>query len=157
MEMKALVIAGLVIAQIGFASQPAAAAELVGAAARDSHREGAFLGGRLRLQLGGGEQRPIRAGLALAPVRQSRDLEGAVRTRFGEGFEFGLGNKGKPTLTLVGQRLDHLTLARSGEGPSGRRQAVSGVGWVAIGVGVAAVVLVLWVACLKDNGCIGSE
>ncbi|HEX2764604.1 MAG TPA: hypothetical protein VHM92_12285 [Allosphingosinicella sp.] len=156
--METLLMASLIAAQIGLATQPAAAAELVGARGTDSQREGAFLGARVRLRLGGENAEPVRAALTLAPLQQWRGLDGSVRTRFGEGFELGVGDKGKPALSLAGQRVDRLMLGRSGQAPEGRKQGVSDLGWVAIGIGaVVVIVLALAVACTNDDDCIGSE
>lgn len=156
--MKSLVMVSLIAAQIGLAAQPASAAELVGPRGVESQREGAFLGARMRLKLGGGDEKTVRAGLALAPLQQSRGFDGSIRTRFGEGFELGLGDKGRPALSLAGQPVDQLMLGRSGKDPTGRRQGVSDLAWVAIGVGaVVVIVLALGVACTSDNDCIGSE
>lgn len=156
--MKSLVMASLIAAQIGLVAQPAGAADLVGVRGSDSQREGAFLGARMRLKLGGGAEKRLRAGLALAPLQQTRGLDGSVRTRFGDGFELGLADKGKPTFSLAGRPVDRLMLGRSGEAPGGQRQGVSDIAWVAIGVGaVVVIVLALAVACTSDDDCIPSE
>jgi hypothetical protein len=156
--MKTVLMASLIAAQIGLAAQPATAADLVGPRGTESQREGAFLGARMRLKLGGGDDKAVRAGLALAPLQQSRAIDGTLRTRLGEGFELGLGDRGKPALSLAGQPVDQLMLGRSGKDPSGRRQGVSDLAWVAIGIGaVVLIVLALGVACTSDNDCIPSE
>lgn len=48
--------------------------------------------------------------------------------------------------------------AQGRTGPDGRKLGVSTLGWIAIGVGVAAVIVVSAAAiCFSDSDCVGSE
>ena len=133
--MKKLTMAALVAAQLAAAAQPALAAEL-----NDGRTQqmGAFGGVRLRVALDGrvGERR-IRAGLALAPTMHSRDLNGNVRMRMGEGVELGLNGDDRVRLSLGGTPVSRIVHGPAG--PDGRRVGVSTLGWVAIGAGVVLV------------------
>ena len=153
--MKRLTIAALVAAQIATAAQPAMAAELIEERGATAQRQGAFAGARLRIPLDGGKARKARAGLTLAPMVQGRQADGSLRTRFGEGLELRLAGEAKPRLALGGRSLAQLTEGRTG--PDGRKTGISTIGWVAIGVGVAVVVVfALGVACQETN-CTNSD
>ena len=130
--MKKIMIAALLASQ----TAPAVAAGF--APARETEA-GAFAGLRLRLPLDGAEpQRRIRAGLAVAPAMQTRDLQGDRRTVVGEGLELGVVGGGPVDLSIAGTPVSRLVAG--GETPDGRRAGVSTVGWVAIGVGTVLVV-----------------
>jgi hypothetical protein len=135
--MKIMVGAALVAAQI-LAAGPARAAELPGDPAARTGRFGTFAGARLRLALGGGQERRLRGGLAVAPIQQSRLPSGAERTRFGEGVEFGFAGHDKLRLSLAGTPVSQL--AQGGKGPGGAKVGISTIGWVGIGLGTVAVV-----------------
>lgn len=149
--MKILTIAALVAAQLVATAQPALAAELSDSCTQEM---GAFGGVRLRLPLDGrvGEQR-IRAGLAVAPTLHSRDLRGNSRMHIGEGLELGLNGDDRVRLSLAGTPVSRI--AQGPAGPEGRRAGVSPIGWVAIGVGVAAVAAATWfvIAINDDDRC----
>jgi len=152
--VKKLMIAALVATQLLSAPQPAAAADLV---ERDSTQMGAFAGARLRVPLGGArEERHIRAGLTLAPTIRAQYADGASRLRFGEGLELGVTGRQPLRLSLAGTPINRL--GQGGRGPDGQRLGVSTIGWIAIGVG-AAVVIVIGAAaiCAADHDCIPSE
>ena len=154
--MKTMLMAALVAAQIAGSSQSAFAAELEPAGA--VQRQGAFAGARLRIPLGSSKAQKPRIGLTVAPLRQSQGADGRIRTGFGQGLELGLGETGKPALSLAGQRVDRLMLGPAGKAPEGQRAGVSTLGWVAIGVGAVALVLVaLVLACDADDDCPPSE
>jgi hypothetical protein len=151
--MKTSIIAALLAAQITLSAQPAFAAELVREGASAPNQAAAFAGARLRVPLGGGREKP-QAGLALTSTLRS----GATgQLRFAKGAELGFSGSDAPLrLTLAGTPVSRLAPGRAG--PEGRKQGVSTLGWVAIGVG--AVVLVVVVAsaiCLSDDDCIPSE
>lgn len=151
--MKSLIIAALVAAQIAVAAQPAVAAELNREAGNMPNQVSAFAGARLRVPLGGRDAKP-QAGLALTSTLRS----GATgEIRFARGAELGFsGNETKLRLSLAGTPVSQL--AQGGQGPQGRKQGVSTIGWVAIGVGFVALVLVALVAaCSADNDCPPSE
>ncbi len=72
---------------------------------------GAFGGLRLRLPLGGpARERQARVVLTVAPTMHSIDSEGAVRSRTGEGLEFGFRSDGKRTFSFAGQELDRRAI-----------------------------------------------
>ncbi len=151
--MRTLTIAALLAAQITVAIQPAAAAELIRDGATMPSQASAFAGARLRMPIGGGREKP-QAGLALTSALRS----GATgELRFAKGAELGFtkGHSGA-RLTLAGTPVSQL--AQGGRGPEGRKQGVSTLGWVAIGVGFVAVVFVaLIAACSADDDCPPSE
>jgi len=152
--MKNLTIAALVAAQIPASAQPALAADLA------SHQEiqgGAFGGVRLRVPLGGrARDNRVRAGLAFAPTVSSRGQDGAVRTRIGEGLELGITGREPVRLSLAGMPVSRL--AQGGSGPDGGRLGISTLGWIAIGVGAAIVIVVGAAAiCVSDHDCLPSE
>jgi hypothetical protein len=109
-----------------------------------------FVGARLSLRLGPARTRRLHAGLTLAPMTQARQSDGSLRTRFGEGLEFGVSGDDKVGLSFA-------PLARLSEGkagPNGRKAGVSTIGWVAIGVGtVAVVVLGAYALCASETIC----
>ena len=137
--MKRLTMASLAAAQIMLAAQPAMAADLGDDRGASVQRNGAFAGARLRVPLGGPAGQKVRGGLTMAPVLQGRQADGSVRTRFGEGLELGFAGRDRPELSLGGRSFAQLTQGRTG--PDGRKLGVSTVAWVAIGVGVALVVV----------------
>ena len=153
--MKILTIAALVAAQLGLTAQPVFAADLGDERGTVSARQGAFAGARLRIPLDGTKARKAQAGLTVAPIVQGRRADGSIRTRFGEGMELRLSGEAKPQLALGGRPLSQIVEGRSG--PDGRKAGISTIGWVAIGVGVAALtVFVLFESCKNGDIC-GSE
>ena len=149
--MKTLVIASLVVAQALAAAQPVYAAELI---AREAPQMGAFAGARVRIPLGARAHRQLRAGLTIAPTMRARGGDGAIRTRFGEGFELGIAQDRRVALSFAGTRMDRIGLAPGGTTPGGRRAGVSTLGWVAIGVGTAVLVVAtagfIWLRDIQD-------
>jgi hypothetical protein len=155
--MKKLVVPALIAAQLLAAAQPAFAADLTDSAYRTSET-GMFTGLRLRVPLGGEAGRqPLRAGLAVAPTVQSRAMNGGeVRTRFGEGLEFGVNGRRSMTVSIAGTPVSRLV--QGPNAPEGEKAGVSTLGWVAIGVGaLVAVVLIAGAICFSDDDCIPSE
>ena len=135
--MKNFVLAGLVAAQTIVAAQPAAAASLQETAAVQS---GTFAGARIRLSLGGGqEHRKFRAGLTFAPTLRTQAISGETRMRFGEGIELGFAGQRPLALTLSGRPVSRM-LPGGNKSEDERRLGISTGGYVAIGVGVAALV-----------------
>jgi hypothetical protein len=152
--MKKLTIAALFAAQTLTAAQPVMAAGMVEAPDR---QVGAFAGFRLRVPLDGdARKRPIRAGLAVAPMLRTGNRDGEVRTRFGEGLELGIAGENPARLSLAGTPVSQI-----GQGQAGsrdRRLGVSTLGWVAIGVGALVVVVVAAGAiCLNDSDCLPDD
>ena len=152
--MRKFMITALLAAQLLAAAQPAMAADLTDTQAQHM---GAFAGLRLRVPLDPESRRqPIRVGLTVAPTLHTQSQSGEVRTRFGEGLEFGVNGREPLRLSFAGKPVSHLVQGKSG--PGGERTGVSTLGWVAIGVGaLAAVVLVAGAICLSDSDCIPSE
>jgi hypothetical protein len=155
--MKKIIIGALIASQIGLAAQPAFAADLTNDRSSMAQRQGAFAGARLRVPLGGDNSSKVRAGLTIAPLVQGRSSSGEIRTRLGEGLEFGIaGQARKPGLSIAGTPVSQLAQGKAG--PTGARKGVSTLGWVAIGVGVVLVSLVaITAACVSDTDCIPSE
>lgn len=135
--MKNYVLAGLVAAQSIAAPQPVAAA---GFEEMTTAQSGTFTGARIRLSLGGRQQdRKFRAGLTMAPTLRSQAISGETRTRFGEGLELGFSGKRPLTLSLGGRPVSSL-LPGGRKSEDEQRLGISTGGYVAIGVGVAALV-----------------
>jgi hypothetical protein len=118
---------GAAIAAQALAVGPAAAAELVEAAATMPPQRGAFAGAQLRVPLGRTADK-ARAGLAIAGLERSR-MTGAQR--MSQGLALGVDTAGKLQLAAGGRTLDR---------EEQRKMGVSTLGWVAIGVGAAVVV-----------------
>jgi hypothetical protein len=135
--MKIYVLAGLVVAQTFATAQPAAAASFQEPAIVQS---GTFAGARIRISLGGKQQdRKFHAGLTLAPTLRSQAITGETRTRIGEGLELGFTGKRPLTLSLAGRPVNRL-LPSDRKTDDEQRLGISTGGYVAIGVGVAALV-----------------
>ncbi len=150
--MKSVTMAALIATQIGIVAQPALAADLGDQRNSGAQRQGAFAGARLRVPLNGTGAGKVRAGLTVAPILQGRGADGSIRTRFGEGVELRFSGATKPELAFGGRSLAQLTEGRTG--PDGRKLGISTIGWVAIGVGVAAVtVLALGQLCADGEIC----
>jgi hypothetical protein len=137
--MKFLAIFGFVAAQLLASAQPVSAADLGDAGGSAVQRHGAFAGARLRVPLGGGKGEKIHAGLAVAPMVESRGSDGSIRTRFGEGMEFGVAGQEKAGLRLGGKSLAQLTQGR--QGPQGAKAGVSTLKGLAIVGGVVVLTL----------------
>jgi len=150
--MRKLMIAALLAGQVA-AAQPAAAADF--AEARQD-QAGAFAGFRLRLPLDGARrERQIRAGFTVAPTLQSRAIGGETRTRIGEGLELGITGRQPVRLLIAGRDSRRLGAAEDG---NGRHRGPSTLGWIAIGVGAAVVIVVgAAVLCASDHDCLPSE
>jgi len=136
--MKYLTMFALFAGQALAVAQPAMAADLGDNGATRTQRHGAFAGARLRVPLGGGRDEKVRAGLSVAPIAESRGSDGSVRTRFGEGMEFGIAGQEQAGLRIGGKSIAQLAQGRAG--PTGTRKGISTLGWIGIGVGTAIVV-----------------
>lgn len=150
--MKSMAIAALVAAQIMVSAQPAMAAGFGDDKAGASSQQAAFAGARLRVSLDGKGAKKARAGLTVAPVLHSRQADGSTKIRFGEGVEYGFAGGKKAELSLAGRPISQVAQGRTG--PDGRKQGVSTLGWVGIGLGVVAVILltaIVW--CDADDDC----
>ena len=104
-------------------------------------RPGTFVGARVQIPLGGRAAARPRASLTLAPTMSRISSTGMVRTEIGDGLALSFGPRSKPELTLGGIRADTaLGLHRNGDPNAGRKHGVSSGGWVAIGLGSAAII-----------------
>ena len=156
--MKKLLIAALVATQALGTAAPAFAERY--APVRETEA-GAFGGVRVRIPFGGNQREPVRAGIAFAPTSRTDYQDGRIRTRFGEGVEFGF-RTGRPiSMSIAGRDLSSFRLnAAQGEQEEQRRRrgGPSTIGWIAIGVGVSLAIFVAAVAiCASDSDCIPSE
>ena len=148
--MKKLVIAALVATQVTAVAAPARGAEIPGAEPPRSHDMGAFIGARLRLPLDG-ERRQPRATITAAPALRSVQPDGASRTRIGQGLELGIEGE-ELRFDLAGRPVSRLV--QRGDVPDAERRNISTIGWIAIGVGVAAAaVFTLYVLCGTGEIC----
>ena|SRR5688572_11756942 len=153
--MKRLAIAALAAGQLLASAPPAVAAELSDGRTQEM---GAFGGVRLRVPLDGRTgDRQIRAGLAVAPTLQVRDITGASRTRIGEGLELGFNGDDRLRLSLAGEDVSRLGAAQDNENEDeedDRGGGPSTLGWVAIGVGAVLVTGAgLWALCFSGTIC----
>ena len=151
--MKKLLAAALIASQVLGTTAPAFAQGY--APARETEA-GTFGGVRVRIPFGGGAREEIRAGLAFAPTARTDYQDGRVRTRIGEGLEFGVVGRQPLQFSLAGTPVNRLGQGRAG--PEGRRLGVSTIGWIAIGIGASLVILVAATAiCASDHDCLPSE
>ena len=154
--MKKLMIAALIVGQLLASAAPVSAAELTGS---QEIQGGAFGGMRLRVSLGGrAHDQRIRAGFALAPTVSSRAQDGAVRTRIAEGLEFGYRSGHRVSFSIAGLDLQQRLGAAQDNDGNRRHRGPSTIGWIVIGVGVAAVIVIgAAVICASDHDCLPSE
>ncbi len=154
--MRPFILSVLAAGQLAVAAQPTLAAELEPG---EQTRVGMFGGAQIRLPIGGDARAPRPSfALGIAPVARSQRLDGSSRLRIGEGFQLRLRPQEQVELRLAGTRLDRLGIAPNGNAPGGRRAGVSTLGWIAIGVGAAVVIVVAATAiCVSDSDCIPSE
>jgi hypothetical protein len=136
--MRSMMLSLLAAGQLTLGAQPALAASL-GPATGDHTRVGVFAGAQVKLTLGGARPEAPRASLGIAPTLQSQRIDGASRSRIGEGLQLSLAPNRPVELNLAGTRLDRLGVRRGGETPDGPKSGVSTLGWVGIGVGVVVV------------------
>ncbi|MGE3147340.1 MAG: hypothetical protein AB7K35_17360 [Pseudorhodoplanes sp.] len=139
--MKKLMISALVAGQIFAAAQPAMAAELV---ATGEQQVGAFGGFRLRIPFDGHlRQREIRAGLTVSPTLSSQSAQGEIRTRIGEGLEFGYRSDRRLSLSIAGMSMRQLRAAQGEDqdGDDGVPTWALIVGGVAVAAGVGVLLL----------------
>jgi hypothetical protein len=128
--MRILTIAAIVAGQFAAAATPAHAADL---AAGEPARVGAFGGLRISVPLDGAHrERPVRAGLTLAPTTIGRTAGGEVRTRVGEGLALDFAGRRPVTVSLAGTRLDRLGAAQDADDEDGG--GLPTWAWVAGGV-----------------------
>ena len=147
--MKKLLIAALVSGQILGTAAPAFAQ--IAAPMRDTE-VGTFSGLRLRIPFGGTASEPVRAGFAFAPTTRATSQDGNVRTRIGEGLEFGMVGREPLQFSLAGTPVNRLVQGRAG--PEGRKLGVSTLGWVAIGAGTVLVLVGgFYVWLIEESKC----
>jgi hypothetical protein len=121
-------------------------------------RPGVFIGARFKMSFGGPARSQSSAQLAFAPTRSSLSNSGQVTTRIGEGLALNFTSNAKPTLTLAGMRAETaLRPQRDNPADPGRKLGISNTGWVAIGLGVAALAGGLYFLHLIDEAEKNSE
>ena len=147
--MKFAALAALTAAQIAFAAQPAAGAELIRDAAPGSLEVGSFAGARIRVPLGATKEK-AHAGLALTATQRSGD---GATLRFSKGVELGFAGDDKMRLSLAGRPVSQL--APGARGPEGRKMGVSTLGWVGIGAAGVVVGAAVWfyATITDENRC----
>src|SRR5688572_7718979 len=124
--IRRFVLSLFVAGQLSIAAQPALAAELEGG---DQTRLGMFGGLQVRMPLGGQRAEAPTASLGIAPIVRSQRLNGASRTRIGEGLQLRLRPSQRAELSFAGTRIDRLGRAPNRQGPGGQRAGVSTLGW----------------------------
>lgn len=102
-------------------------------------RPGTFIGARLTI--GGRTGGRPSAALTIAPTQNRISQNGIGDMTIGEGLALNLTPGARPTLTLAGVRADTaLGLQRDRDVDSGKKLGMSTAGWVAVGVGSAALI-----------------
>jgi hypothetical protein len=142
-----VIAAALCLSSVATSAQ---AAELDGRSPFVDNQRGAFAGVRLRADLGG-EEREVRASLAVAATAHSR--RGAdSRMAMGDGLELSFSpSKARPELMLAGRRLDQMNLWGR---PADDRKDLSTLATVAIVAGVVLVVgTVAFVHVANEASC----
>jgi len=125
--------AGIVMLITGIVTAPVQAADW------SDVRPGTFVGARLTI--GGKTGGRPSAALTIAPTQNRISSSGMSSMRIGEGIALNLTPGAKPTLTLAGVRADTaLGLQRDRDLDSDNKVGISTGGWVAIGVGSAALI-----------------
>ena len=102
-------------------------------------RRGAFIGAQFTISLAGRDHRRPRAQLAIAPTQTRISSNGIRQTRIGEGIALGFSPGGNPALTLAGTRADMALHPQRENSNDPGRLGISSTGWIAIGLGVAAL------------------
>lgn len=142
--MRKLLIGALVAGQVLSGSAPAIAQ---GFTAAQETQVGAFAGFRVRLSFGGANREPLRAGLAFAPAVRTETADGRVRTRIGEGFEFGLRGREPAQFSIAGRNLRQLAAAQGND----RRGGIPTGAWIAGGLVLATVAVVVAAALVLES------
>jgi hypothetical protein len=147
--MKIILLATLAAAEIFGAATPAVAHSY---APLRNMEAGTFTGARVRISFGSPARERVRAGFTLAPTVRADYQDGRVRTRIGEGVEFGFNGRGPAQFSLAGTPVNRLVQGRTG--PDGQRRGISTIGWVGIGLGVVVIgVVALAEACRAGDIC----
>ena len=141
--MRKLLIGALIAGQALGGTAPAFAQ---GFASAQETRTGAFAGVRIRMPFGGASREPLRAGLAFAPAVRTETQDGRVRTRIGEGLEFGLRGREPAQFSIAGRNFRQL----NAQGEGGRRGIPTGV-WIAGGLVLATVGVVVAAALVLES------
>lgn len=141
--MRKLLIGALIAGQALSGTAPAFAQAFAPA---QETRTGTFAGLRVRLPFGGASREPLRAGLAFAPAVRTETQDGRVRTRIGEGLEFGLRGSEPMQFSIAGRNLRQL----NAQGEGGRRGVSTGM-WIAGGLVLATVGVVVAAALVLES------
>ncbi len=121
----------------------------------------------VRIKLGGKQQvrrsERVALGIAAGPA-VSLQRNGFTRTRVSPVLGLTLKPGYETSFSLAGQRLattytkaGYALAQRDGKLPEGRRNGVSTLGWVGIGVGALVVLLVAAEIACQETNCLGSE
>jgi hypothetical protein len=145
--MRKLLIAALVAGQALGGSAPAFAQGFTPA---QETQAGVFAGLRFRVPFGGANREPLRAGLAFAPTTRTETQDGRVRSRIGEGFEFGLRGREPMQFSIAGRSLRQLSAQGGSEDRNGH--IPTGL-WIAGGLVLVTITVVVAAALvLEDAG-----
>ena len=125
--------AAIIMIAAGLFTSPAQAADW------SDVQPGTFVGARL--SVGGRNGGRPSAALTFAPTQNRISSGGMTSMRIGEGVALNLSPGSKPTLTLAGVRADiALRLQKAEDVGADKKLGVSTGGWIAIGVGSAALI-----------------
>lgn len=141
--MRKLLIGALIAGQALGGAVPALAQ---GFAVAQETQAGAFAGLRVRLPFGGASREPLRAGLAVAPTMRTETQDGRVRTRIGEGLEFGLRGSEPAQFSIAGRSLRQLNAQGNDRGGG-----ISTGAWIAGGLVLVTVGVVVTFALLLES------
>ena len=141
--MRKLLIGALIVGQALGGAAPAFAQAFAPA---QETRAGAFAGVRIRMPFGGASREPLRAGLTVAPTMRTETQDGRVRTRIGEGLEFGLRGSEPAQFSIAGRNSRQL----NAQGEGGRRGVSTGM-WIAGGLVLATIGVVVAAALVLES------
>lgn len=108
---------------------------------QDGFRLGVFVGARVQLSLGGHRRLAPRGGLAIAPTRSRFSTNEMVGPRIGEGVALNFMSSSRPAITVAGIRAaDVFDLPGRSQVDEDTKVGISTGGWLAIGLGLTAVI-----------------
>lgn len=137
-------------ALIGVGSTPAAASPV-------ERQAGAFAGARLRVALGADVSTPkAQFGIAFAPMLRTQAADGRTQVQLGEGASLGFNARGSTQFLLGGRPIAGLASQRTAIDTK-RAAGVSTLGYIAIGIGVAAVLVVAAGVACQETNCLNSD
>lgn len=152
--MRALVAVSLVAGQFLGANSPVYAASFDRPGPVEVEA-GGFAGLRLRLPLTGPTAK-LRVSMTVAPMFRSANTDGRSVLRFGDGLGVGFSPGEAARVSFAGRPLSAFS-PRSEELDKRNANGVSTLGWVAIGVGAAALLYVAAFAACQETNCLNSD